>query len=74
MAKEKVKIVFTMSPTGRFNLGYSPGETAELNANQAKELVDSGYADYVKEEKAKASKVPASEKAVDPNAAQAEKR
>ena len=42
----KVKIV--LSPTGKFSLGYSPGEVATLPELQATELIEAGYAELVK--------------------------
>lgn len=48
-AKEKsVKVKFVLSPTGRFGLGYNPGETASLLELQANELIEAGYAELVK--------------------------
>ncbi len=47
--KEKlVKVKFILSPTGRFGLGYNPGEKASLFELQAKELIEAGYAELVK--------------------------
>lgn len=42
------KVKFLLSPTGKFGLGYSAGEEGEFNENQATELVEAGYAEYVK--------------------------
>lgn len=42
------KIKFLLSPTGKYNLGYNAGEVAEINENQAQELVDAKYAEFVK--------------------------
>lgn len=41
-------VKFLLSPTGAFGLGYNEGEEAELEAKQASELVELGYAEYVK--------------------------
>jgi hypothetical protein len=42
--KEKlIKGKFLLSPTGRFNLGYSEGEEASLPELQALELEEAGY-------------------------------
>lgn len=47
--KEKgLKIKFKISPTGKFNLAYSVGETAVFNKPQADELIEAGYAELVK--------------------------
>ena len=50
--KKAGKIKFILSPTGRFNLGYSVGDVItigkDVNANKCKELIDSGYAEVVK--------------------------
>ena len=43
-----VKVRFLKSPTGICNLAYNAEDKASINAQQAKELVDSGYAEYVK--------------------------
>lgn len=49
MAKEvNVNIVFTQSPTGKFNLAYGPGEKASLSKLQADELIEAGYAELIK--------------------------
>ena len=42
-----VKVKFLLSPTGKFNLAYNVGEIAKINALQANELVDAGYAELV---------------------------
>jgi hypothetical protein len=47
MAKLAVKtIVFVASPTGAYDLAYSAGDIADFEENQAKELVESGYANW----------------------------
>jgi hypothetical protein len=43
-----IKIKFLLSPTGRFNLGFSIGDVAEFEPNTAKELIDAAYAELVK--------------------------
>ena len=47
--KEKiVKVKFLLSPVAKFGLAYSEGETGFFDENQAKELVEAKYAEYVK--------------------------
>jgi hypothetical protein len=46
--KATAKIKFLLSPTGKYNLGYSIGEEVEFDTKKAKELVDACYAEYVK--------------------------
>lgn len=46
--EKKLKVKFKVSPTGKFNLAYNVGETALFNEAQATELVESGYAEFVK--------------------------
>ena len=51
--KEKVKtenkkVRFLLSPAGKFLLPYNVGQVVELPANQADEIVDCKYAEYVK--------------------------
>ena len=47
--KEKtLKIKFLMSPTGKYNLAYGPGEKASFSKLQAEELIEAGYAELVK--------------------------
>jgi hypothetical protein len=41
---EVLKIKFTKSPTGTFNLAYSEGDEAEFSMAQAAELIEAGYA------------------------------
>lgn len=43
-----ISVVFLLSPTGKYNLAYSVGEVAEINVNQAEELVLAKYAEYLK--------------------------
>jgi hypothetical protein len=45
---EKVEVKFLLSPTRKFNLGYSVGETGFFTENEATELVEAKYAEYVK--------------------------
>jgi predicted transcriptional regulator YheO len=45
--KEK-KLKFKVSPTGKFGLAYNVGESGAFNEAQANELVESGYAEFVK--------------------------
>lgn len=44
----EVKIRILLSPAGKFLLPYNVGQVVSLNANQADELVDCKYAEYVK--------------------------
>jgi hypothetical protein len=46
--KDTIKIKFTKSPTGRFNLAYGVGEVAEFEIKQAAELIDAEFAKEVK--------------------------
>lgn len=39
-----MRITFTKSPTGAFKLGYSVGQTADIEDNQAREIVAVGFA------------------------------
>lgn len=49
VAKEKkLKVKFKVSPTGKFGLAYNVGESGSFNEAQATELVESGYAEFVK--------------------------
>lgn len=45
---KKVEIQFIASPTGKFNLAYSTGETASFPVKQAAELIELGLAIEVK--------------------------
>lgn len=44
----EVKVKFLISPAGKFLLPYNVGQVVELPANQADEIVDCKYAEYVK--------------------------
>lgn len=46
--QETKKIRFLLSPCGAFLLPYNVGQEVELPVNQADELVDCKYAEYVK--------------------------
>lgn len=46
--QETKKIKFLLSPAGQFLLPYNVGQVVELPANQADEIVDCKYAEYVK--------------------------
>lgn len=46
--KETKKIKFLLSPCGKFLLPYNVGQVVELPVNQADEIVDCKYAEYVK--------------------------
>jgi hypothetical protein len=41
------KIVFTLSPCGKFKLPYNVGQEVELSVNEATEIVESKYAEFV---------------------------
>jgi hypothetical protein len=43
-----LKIRFLLSPTGKFGLAYNEQEEADLPANQANELVEAKYAEFIK--------------------------
>ena len=43
------KVLFTKSPTGKFNLAYSENEVGELESKLADELIESKYAVEVKD-------------------------
>ena len=45
---ETKKIRFLLSPCGAFLLPYNVGQEVELPTNQADELVEAKYAEYVK--------------------------
>lgn len=44
----EVQIKFVLSPAGRYLLPYNVGQKVFLQANQADELVDAKYAEYVR--------------------------
>jgi len=46
--KGEVKIKFVLSPAGRYLLPYNVGQEVFLEANQADELVEAKYAEYVR--------------------------
>lgn len=46
--QETKKVRFLLSPCGAFLLPYNVGQEVELPVNQADELVDCKYAEYVK--------------------------
>lgn len=39
-----MRITFTKSPTGAFKLGYSEGDTVDLNDTWANEIINAGFA------------------------------
>lgn len=45
---ENKKIRFLLSPCGKFLLPYNVGQEVDLPANQADDLVECKYAEYVK--------------------------
>ena len=58
-----VKVKFTQSPTGLFNLAYAAGDEGLVSKEMAVELIDRGYAIPLSEEKIeKAIAKPKSEK------------
>lgn len=42
--KKKVKVKFVKSPSGQFLLPYNVGQTVEIDPEQAKELIEGGFA------------------------------
>ena len=46
--QETKKIRFLLPPAGRFLLPYNVGQEVDLPANQADEIVDMKYAEFVK--------------------------
>lgn len=44
-----MRVRFTKSPTGLFNLGYSAGDVADLPSVQAMEIVDADFAVVVEQ-------------------------
>lgn len=42
--QELVEITFIKSPTGAFGLAYSVGNKVEMEAEQARELIEAGFA------------------------------
>ena len=46
--EKKLKVKFKVSPTGKFGLAYNVDEIGSFNEAQAAELVESGYAEFVK--------------------------
>lgn len=46
--KGEIKIKFVLSPAGRYLLPYNVGQEVFLQANQADELVEAKYAEYVR--------------------------
>lgn len=53
--KKTLTVTFLHSPTGKFGLAYSAGDTAELPENLALEVVDAKYGELVKTSKSKES-------------------
>lgn len=45
---KELEVEFLISPTGRFNLAYNVGEKASFPELQASELVEAGFAKFVK--------------------------
>jgi hypothetical protein len=46
-APEVLKIKFTQSPTGKFNLAYNEGDEVEFSMAFAAELIELGFAEAV---------------------------
>lgn len=46
--EKKLKVKFLVTPAGKFMLPHNVGQTASFNEAQANELVESGYAEFVK--------------------------
>lgn len=44
---DKVLVRFTKSPASKFKIAAEAGKEKAFTTNQAKELVESGYAEYV---------------------------
>lgn len=57
-----MKIEFIKSPTGRFGLAYSSGETADVNDKLANALIEDGYAISLEDEKPESKKTTKSTK------------
>jgi endonuclease YncB( thermonuclease family) len=54
-----MQVKFTQHPTGKYHLGYSEGDTAEIDDDVAAEMIESGYAvsiEVQEEQKPKARK------------------
>lgn len=47
LAKEVVEVEFLKSPTGICKLAYNAGDKAKIPGDQAKELIETGYAKKV---------------------------
>ena len=45
---DTVKIKFLLSPCGAFHLPWNVGDEVEIEVNQANEIVEAKYAEYVK--------------------------
>lgn len=45
---KKIKIKFLKSPTGAYKLGYNKDDVASFPENQATELVENKFAEFVK--------------------------
>ncbi len=48
VTKTKKKVKFLKSPTGAYKLGYNAGDKASLTSEQADELVENKFAEFVK--------------------------
>lgn len=53
--KKTLTVTFLHSPTGKFGLAYSKGDTVELPENLALEIVDAKYGELVETSKSKKS-------------------
>lgn len=45
--KKRSKVKFLKSPAGKFLLPYNVGQTVEIDSEQAKELIENGFAKKV---------------------------
>lgn len=73
-ANNKIKVAtrqltFLLSPTGKFNLGYSAGDTAFVEEKQAAELVEAGYAEYTRDDENDSAELSPAEVLANENAA-----
>ena len=53
--KKTLTVTFLHSPTGKFGLAYSKGDTVELPENLALDIIDSKYGVLVETSKSKKS-------------------
>ncbi len=48
---KKIKVKFLQSPTGLYGLGYSPGDTAQVDEDLGEAMIENEYAVKVDEPK-----------------------